>query len=336
MDEHIKGLCMAGGCERIAVAKGFCSKHYQHFRTWGHPTNRTDGNGAVSIAQSRNKTCKVPDCDRDVQAKGLCSRHYQKSRYDPNFDPSKAEGFKSPHCIVLGCEKEAVSRGMCMAHYQYKRTHPEFNPQNPNPIKAGSVDKQGTLSRLCSVMACASRVHSMGLCQKHYYRKIHNKPVMTLEEQHYQECQMDVRTADPENPRWHMLHNPDGWDKYGEGDDIPLFAKDLPQEAPSANSSADTLDLDPNALPFDSTGSTSTSGTGANGFDTPAQGDSDGFDSLDERESAPQKKGTVLDYESPVIVPSTALIEGWSLEEPTQAPAPIWEPTEPTEPIEPS
>jgi hypothetical protein len=326
MDEQVKDSCAVDGCGFVVYAKGLCTKHYHHNRSYGHPTAKPDGLSSRSNIPRADSICRVPECGREVQAKGLCSRHYQKSRSDPTFNPLVAEGFKAAECIVPECGGTIVSKGLCMKHYQYKRAHPEWNPQNPNLILAGSVDKQGTLSRLCSVMACASRVHATGLCKKHYYRKVRGSPIMTPDEQHYQECQMDVRTADPENPRWHMLHNPEGWDKYGEGDEVPLFAKDLPQEAPSANSSADTLNMDSNTVP--------------ESYDTPHQSESDGFDSLildlDERECAKGLTTTTIttttlvpkEDDPPIAIPETPLVDGWSLEEPGQEATAQWEPVE--------
>lgn len=64
--------CTAPKCDRKAVCKGYCYKHYQQIRLRGKLIEK----GFVSI----NGICKNLGCGRKIFAKGLCQRCYLKLR----------------------------------------------------------------------------------------------------------------------------------------------------------------------------------------------------------------------------------------------------------------
>ncbi len=58
--------CIAPDCDRFAVAKGYCSKHYQqiYFR------------GQLISKNKIRKKCSVEGCNNPCRSKGLCNKHY--------------------------------------------------------------------------------------------------------------------------------------------------------------------------------------------------------------------------------------------------------------------
>ncbi|KKK83451.1 hypothetical protein LCGC14_2793250 [marine sediment metagenome] len=64
-------ICKIKGCKGRALAKGWCSKHYQRWFKYGDP----------KIVKKRGEArffgCKVRDCDGKHDAKGYCSIHYR-------------------------------------------------------------------------------------------------------------------------------------------------------------------------------------------------------------------------------------------------------------------
>lgn len=65
-------LCSASNCDREAVCKGLCSKHYQQMRLRGSLIEKN----YVHI----EGMCKILGCKNKIFAKGLCQSHYMKER----------------------------------------------------------------------------------------------------------------------------------------------------------------------------------------------------------------------------------------------------------------
>ena len=61
--------CAVDDCDRPVLARGWCSKHYQKWRTYGDP-----------CAGYERPTCVVDDCPTLADARGLCRRHYAQVR----------------------------------------------------------------------------------------------------------------------------------------------------------------------------------------------------------------------------------------------------------------
>jgi len=70
-------LCSAAGCERRAIARGWCSKHYQSWKKYGDPLKST--------LRQADFTCAAAGCDSPAKTTGLCIKHY--TRQLRNGDP---------------------------------------------------------------------------------------------------------------------------------------------------------------------------------------------------------------------------------------------------------
>lgn len=63
--------CAVDDCDRNAVTRGWCHKHYQRWRKHGDPT---------IVARPPRRGCDVEDCDRVHYGHGLCSMHHRRWR----------------------------------------------------------------------------------------------------------------------------------------------------------------------------------------------------------------------------------------------------------------
>ena len=75
VDSKLK--CSVLGCGRVCYARGWCSRHYQRWWTYGDPIGRPESH--------HPKPCSIPECNRRSKAKGWCTLHYRrwKSTGDP-------------------------------------------------------------------------------------------------------------------------------------------------------------------------------------------------------------------------------------------------------------
>lgn len=60
--------CSVENCDKSALSRGMCSKHYQHARY----------HGVIPRAKTRPR-CSIEGCDHEAHAKGVCIKHYMKS-----------------------------------------------------------------------------------------------------------------------------------------------------------------------------------------------------------------------------------------------------------------
>lgn len=76
----MQAVCMIKDCSSPALARGWCSKHYNRWRAHGDPLF------AKNAYNKRIGKCKADGCLRDILAQGLCSMHYQRwmKHGDPN------------------------------------------------------------------------------------------------------------------------------------------------------------------------------------------------------------------------------------------------------------
>ena len=65
--------CSVEGCERAKFARGFCTLHYNRWRTKGDP-----GPAAPMHVHRIDKTCTADGCDRRIEAHGLCVKHLRR------------------------------------------------------------------------------------------------------------------------------------------------------------------------------------------------------------------------------------------------------------------
>ena len=169
--------CKVVGCKKLALSKGYCSKHYQQMRRHGGLTLEREQQHQMIPS---NGKCVVDGCDRAVEAKGMCKLHYNieyrknrfhcsvkgcenviykddkcKKHYDAFVNDKDDEGV----CKVKGCNEERYSNGYCLYHYKQKVTDTET-------IESTKLD----LDEICSIEGCGGKKYSGGVCKSCYSR----------------------------------------------------------------------------------------------------------------------------------------------------------------------
>ena len=107
--------CSVVGCEKLAVTRGFCPKHYQRWRRNGDP------GPAGRLPRAADHECPIEGCDKPQFAQGLCKNHYQQMR---SHNPD------APRCDVQGCDRPGETRGWCLMHY-----HRWLRTGDPGPAR---------------------------------------------------------------------------------------------------------------------------------------------------------------------------------------------------------
>ena len=103
-------LCQAPSCERLALTRGYCSRHYQQLRRCGRLIpDREYGH--------RSERCSVDHCQAPQVAKGYCFRHYQQVRRHGQLTPEREHTWGYTVCQVPGCLNPHSARGYCKKHY---------------------------------------------------------------------------------------------------------------------------------------------------------------------------------------------------------------------------
>jgi HNH endonuclease len=75
--------CVADGCDRRALARGYCGLHYKRFMSHGTPSTPRY---LRHVPQA--PTCSIEGCDGKPIARGWCMMHYQ--RWEATGDPGIA------------------------------------------------------------------------------------------------------------------------------------------------------------------------------------------------------------------------------------------------------
>jgi|694.fasta_scaffold99305_3 hypothetical protein len=146
-------MCSVGGCERTAVARGWCTVHYARYRRHGDPL------GARLLKNSGR--CSVDGCTRPAKTRGWCKLHYERWRAHGTTELLPPEPPKyGPVCSIDGCEKPTDRLGLCSLHYrrQNKYGDPLVEPQRTR--------QKGE----CSVESCTRPAKTRGWCGAHYAR----------------------------------------------------------------------------------------------------------------------------------------------------------------------
>jgi hypothetical protein len=72
-----KAICAVDDCDKIAIARGWCARHYQSWKKYSDPVKST--------LRQADFTCSADGCDSPAKTTGLCIKHY--TRQLRNGDP---------------------------------------------------------------------------------------------------------------------------------------------------------------------------------------------------------------------------------------------------------
>lgn len=73
-----KTSCSVDGCSNPARQRGWCLKHYNHWREWGDPEK----------SETPTKSCTIDGCEAPQFARGWCRKHAQRwHRHGTTDDP---------------------------------------------------------------------------------------------------------------------------------------------------------------------------------------------------------------------------------------------------------
>lgn len=104
-------VCSVANCGGEFYCRGFCTKHYQRWRTHGDPLVYKFNLGAV---------CKIPDCVELCHAKGLCFKHYMRLRRHGTTDDKHGKAFLFlKNEALLWCSSECLIWKFAKANYGY-------------------------------------------------------------------------------------------------------------------------------------------------------------------------------------------------------------------------
>jgi hypothetical protein len=134
-------VCSLDGCDRAAVAHGWCRRHYARWKRTGQLDARP---------WERQRTCMVDGCDEQSWSAGLCEMHRWRVR--AHGEPGKAAPIKPRvrkprgECLVEGCGRPRKGASYCHLHTERLRRTGEVGPAQPlrvkgrvNPRKDGYV-----------------------------------------------------------------------------------------------------------------------------------------------------------------------------------------------------
>src|SRR5262245_12882461 len=138
--------CSIDGCKRPWYCRGWCTLHYQRWRSHGttaDPRRQPNPDGR----------CLVAGCSRPERTRGWCGTHYSRWLRQGSVEDPQPK-LRDP-CSAEGCGRPATALGWCDMHYLRWYRH-------------GSTDDP--IPR-CAVDGCDRRVLSNDVCQKHRWRR---------------------------------------------------------------------------------------------------------------------------------------------------------------------
>ena len=98
-------MCDIVGCDRPAVSKGLCHRHYKQLQRLGYvDVNKEE--------PEKNVICKYEGCDKPTYAKGYCQNHYRKMLR------GTLDKVHYTHCRIPGCNGEVHAKNLCSKHYR--------------------------------------------------------------------------------------------------------------------------------------------------------------------------------------------------------------------------
>lgn len=149
-----KRTCSINGCEKKHYGRGYCSKHYQRWRTHGN---------AKTVLRNKPGTCKAKGCEKPSQTRTFCFPHYNqwRSGSDLSLLSPSDELFK---CSLKGCARLLPmpygEAKLCQRHYTVWQRHGD--PRYKRATVVGVA--------LCSIEGCGKVVRARGWCVGHYTR----------------------------------------------------------------------------------------------------------------------------------------------------------------------
>lgn len=100
-----KGTCAEETCDRKVRTRGWCSMHYQRWRT----------TGTTAARPPAPKVCTEDGCTAKVIGRGWCSTHY--ARWWRSQQPPKPVRVRPTVCSIEDCPDPVLARGWCNKHY---------------------------------------------------------------------------------------------------------------------------------------------------------------------------------------------------------------------------
>ena len=174
------GCCKVSSCDKKQVSKGYCSKHYQHYRN-GNLDEKGKWLKSESVTQP-NVECKVAGCDKKHFAKGYCNKHYKLLKKGKIVDKS-VDLSKHKKCKEKRCNKLSSDLGFCGAHAYH------FRVGNLNKdgiwIKEPKRKRNTKKFTECIVGECNNKILAKGLCRKHYSVWIRKKNENWIKERYF-------------------------------------------------------------------------------------------------------------------------------------------------------
>lgn len=144
--------CKVEGCLRERRYRaGWCSVHYQRWRT----------TGTTELRARAARRCKAPACEAKVLAKDLCSIHYKRMRVSGWFEPPttierfEAKTAKQPAgCWIWQGRPAVTGYGVMSVNDVVQLAHRLSYELYVGPIPAGL-----TIDHLCRVRLCVNPSH---------------------------------------------------------------------------------------------------------------------------------------------------------------------------------
>lgn len=161
------GFCVYEDCGHtiVSLRYGYCSAHYQQFRTGGIESLKPRSRTYNPQQERTSDTCTFEGCDRPYSSKGYCHTHYgQFKKYGasgmkPIRRSMKAAPGDAKECSFESCTKEREQWGYCVGHSRQL----EAGKKTLVPLRVRFYR--------CGVPGCgSSKDLQWGMCGKHYGR----------------------------------------------------------------------------------------------------------------------------------------------------------------------
>lgn len=79
-------ICSIEGCDRLAVSRGWCDKHYRRWLKHNDP---------LYESPKPDPICKANGCDEPARCRGLCLRHYARWKNHGDYNVNLKDGLAS-------------------------------------------------------------------------------------------------------------------------------------------------------------------------------------------------------------------------------------------------